>query len=460
MMSKLNIKHILIMVALATVMGSCNIYKSFELPKEGIVGEYAEAKNEAVDSTALGNLSWKQLFTDPQLQGLIQLALDNNVDLKNAKLNVDIAQAQLLGAKLSYLPSLAFNPNGAGASYAGSAMSWTYQLPLAASWEIDIFAKITNAKRKAQANLMQSEAYQQAVRSQIIGAVANTYYALVTLEKQYALYKETAGKWRESVNVMKQMKEAGRYTEVAVVQSIANYNSVMASIPEIEMSIHEMNNTMSLLLNDPTQKWILNLELNPLVLETALEGGVPMSYLAARPDVKSAEQTLAMAYYATNSARAAFYPSLSISALGGFTNLVGGLVTNPGKWFIQLAGQLSAPLFARGQNIQNLKVTKAQQQQAMNNFEHSLLNASADVSDALVKTSKMVEKQRYLKIQVENLEKAVMYNEDLQTLGTTTYLEVLNAQQSLLSSQIQMLTNELTISQASINLYQSLGGAR
>lgn len=456
----MNYKSVVVVVALATTMGSCNIYKSFEMPKEGVANEIAQLQAQPVDSTALGNLTWETVFTDPTLQSLINRALASNVDYNNAKLNIDIAQAQLQGAKLSYLPSVSFNPNGAGSyNQITKNMTWTYQLPLAVSWEVDIFAKITNAKRQAKANLLQSQAYQQAIRSQLIGAVANTYYSLVTLHRQHKLYLQTAEKWKQSVEVMKRMKEAGRYTEVAVVQSEANYNSVLASIPEIELAIHQANNTMSLLLNVTPQEWEVNANAQPLVISSTLNG-VPMSYVAWRPDVMAAEQSLAKAYYATNIARAAFYPSLVISAQGGFTNVLGSMISNPGKWFVDLAGQLTAPIFMRGRNIQNLKVAKAQQEQTMNNFEYTVLSACTDVSNALVTLTKKRSEQQYLKVQVESLDKAVSYNEDLQSLGTTTYLEVLNAQQSLLSSQINMLTNELSISQASINLYQSLGGGR
>ena len=194
---KMNLKLILVMVAFATMTSSCHIYKSFDLPEEGIAGEVAKAQEEPIDSTALGNLSWEQIFTDSDLQYLIRQALDNNKDIKNAKLNVDAAQAQLLGAKLSYLPSLALGPNGAYGKVEGIQHNWTYTLPFSASWEIDIFGKVLNAKRKAKANLMQSEAYEQVVRSQLIGSVANTYYSLVILEKQYKIYVVTAKKWKE-----------------------------------------------------------------------------------------------------------------------------------------------------------------------------------------------------------------------------------------------------------------------
>ena len=458
-MSKHNKSLLLLTMVLAIVTSSCNIYKKYELPQDGITGEYVEALSLPVDSSALGNLPWEEVFTDPILQDYIRRALDNNLDLQNAKLNVDIAHAQLLGAKLSYLPSLAFAPNGSGSSLGGSKMSWGYQLPLSLSWEVDIFGRITNSKRKAKAQLLQSEAYSQAVRSQIIGGVANTYYALVTLNKQLEIYRETAEAWKQSVQVMKDMKEAGRFTEVSVVQSTANYHSVLAAIPNIEMSIHELNNTMSLLLNTARQSWEVNTE-SMITLPCSLQEGIPMSYLAQRPDVKAAEQAFAMSHYATNMARSAFYPSISLSATGGYGTLVGSTIIDPAKWLVNLAGQLTMPLFARGQNIANLKASKAAQQQSLNSFSATLLSAGNEVSNALVTMTKTREAGVNIIKQKENLEKAVEYNKDLLSLGTTTYLEVLTAQQQLLQSQIQVESNKLSINQAAINLYQALGGGR
>ena len=455
------IKLAIMAVVITTAVSSCQTYKKFDLPKNGAAGEYAAAKDEAVDSAAFGNLSWQELFTDPQLRELIAKALENNTDVKNAKLNVDAAQARLLGAKLSYLPSLAITPSGNTSAYEKipSKWNWGYSIPLAVSWEIDIFGRLTNAKRSAKAALMQSEAYQQAVRSQIIGAVANTYYALVSLKRQHALYLETADKWAQSVEVMRQMKEAGRYTEVAVVQSEANYSSILASIPDVELQILQLNNTMSLLVGERAD-WNVNLNAATLMPCAGYDKSIPMSYLAARPDVRAAEQSVATAYYATNIARTAFYPSLSISSNGGFTNILGNTISNPGSWFVQLAGNLVAPLFARGQNIQNLKVAKAQQQQAMNNFEYTLMSACNEVEHAMVTIDQLSKKRVFVANQVYSLSKAVEYNEDLQRLANTTYLEVLTAQQSLLQAQIKQIGTDLSISQATINLYQSLGGGR
>lgn len=443
-----------------TTLGSCNIYKKFEMPQDSaLTEEYVKARQAQPDSTAFGNLRWEEVFTDPVLADLINQALANNKDLRNAKLNIDIAHAQLKGAKLSFFPSLALAPNGAGSSYSGGKFSWTYQLPAAVSWEVDIFGKLLNTKRGAQAALLQSEAYHQAVRSQIIAAVANTYYTLANLEAQLKLSRETAKLWAESVETMKNLKLAGRLNESAVVQSQANYYSILASITDLEVSIDQVNNTLSLLVNTTPQKWSVSPEAT-LVAPTMLREAIPMRELAARPDVRAAEQTLATAYYATNQARANFYPGLNITANGGFTNLIGGFITNPGDWFVQLAGSLTIPIFSRGANIAKLEATKAQQQQALNNFEYTLLSASAEVSDAMTVYEKSAEKETYLAQQVENLEKSVEYTQELLTLGTSTYLEVLTAQQGLLGAQMSQLSTQLSRSQAVINLYQSLGGGR
>ncbi len=444
----------------AVLLSGCHIYKKYETPQtSALTRAYAEARKAPADSAAFGNLLWENVFTDPVLVDLINRALTNNKDLKNAKLNVDIAHAQMKGARLSYLPSVALAPNGAGSSYAGSDISWTYQLPAQVSWEIDIFGKTLNRKRNAEAAYRMSEAYARATRSQIISAVAYNYYAIAAVNSQLELSRSTARSWGESVEVMKNLKLAGRVTEAAVVQSAAQYYSIQASITDLEVQLDQLNNTMSLLLNEMPQNWNITSTLDfktPEIVRSA----IPMAELASRPDVEAAEEALAVAYYATNSARAAFYPGLSITANGGFTNLLGSFVKNPGDWFYQLAGSLTMPLFARGQNIAGLEAAKAQQKQAMNNFEYALLNASAEVSDALTVYQKSAEKELLLIEQVRNLEKSVEYTQDLLQYSTGTYLEVLTAQQSLLGAQTSFISSRLSQARAFINLYQALGGGR
>lgn len=459
-----NIARLSVVTAIGvTMLSSCHIYNKFNMPQDTALNkEYVQAKESAPDSTAYGNLTWQQVFTDPLLQDYINRALANNVNLENARLNVDVARANLLGAKLSYLPAVAINATGAGASYAGSGFtgSWNYTIPMAISWEIDVFGKILNNKRAAGAAVRMQEDYLQAARSQIITGVATCYYTIATLNAQLAISKETSEIWAKNVEIMKDYKEAGRVNQAAVVQSQAQYWSILASITDLETALTQANNTFSLLLNEAPAVWEIPASAR-MEAPQILRDGIAMRELAMRPDVRAAEEGLAAAYYATNSARAAFYPGITITSNGGFTNLLGSFIKNPGDWFIQLAGSLTAPLFSRGQNIARLKGAKAQQQQAMNSFEHTLLSAAAEVNNYCVALENSTEKTAFLTEQVKNLEEAVEATNLLLAYdGKTTYLEVLTAQSSLLNAQMSLLSNELSRQQALINLYQSLGGGR
>lgn len=459
-MKKNHILAAALLIALS--FSSCNIYKKYNLPTQDstIVSDYGRALEEEVDSTSLPYLGWKDIFTDPKLQNLIKLALENNKDLNNARLNVDIAAAQLKGAKLSYFPSLSLNPNGSSASYGGSHMNWSYNIPLAAQWEIDAFAKILNRKRGAKTNLEMMQDYEQAVHSQIVCGVANVYYSLAMLYQQLDLSRRTSEIWKEQVSSMELLKEAGRTNEAAVVQSRANYYNIMGTIPVLENSINQLQNTLSLLLNTYPQVWDVTNTLD-FSIPAQLTNGIPLSYLAARPDVRAAERAFATAYYATNQARTNFYPSIMVSGQGGFTNLLGSIIKNPGDWFISLAGSIVAPIFSRGANIATLEAAKAQQSQALNNFEYAVLSAAADVSDALVSYNKNEEQNKYLQLQVDELEKSVDYTNELFMYNqTTTYLEVLTARSSLLQAQLSCIANWHERAAALISLYQAVGGGR
>lgn len=460
-------KFCLAAAMMAVIFSGCQIYKKYELPVRDsqIVADYQKSVEAVADTTSLPYLGWESIFQDPKLQSLIKLALSNNKDLENARLNVDIARAQLKGAKLSYFPSLAFAPNGGASSMGGNQMSmsslnWSYTIPLSLNWEIDAFAKILNRKRGAQAGMEMAQYYEQAAHSQIVCGVATTYYALVMLTQQLDLTQRTCEIWKEQVETMKLLKDAGRTNEAAVVQSRANLYNIQGTIPTLENQIHQLQNTMSLLLNTYPQDWEVTSQLD-FTIPGQLIDGIPMSYLSVRPDVRAAERSLASAYYSTNSARAAFYPSLVISAQGGFTNLLGAMIKNPGEWFVQLAGQLTAPIFSRGQNIATLEAAKAQQKQALNNFEYAVLNASSEVSNALVSYNKNVERDKYLQLQVDELEKSVEYTNELFMYNqSTTYLEVLTARSSLLNAQLSCIANWHDRVSALISIYQAVGGGR
>lgn len=445
----------------ATALTGCQM-KKFNINQQDstLAQEYARAAQQPVDSASFGNIRWEQVFTDPLLADLIREALAANVDLDNARLNVEVARANMRGARLAYLPSLALAPQGGASSVSnGKLTNWNYTIPLTASWEVDIFGKTLNNKRAAEASYRQAQDYAQAVRSQIIGGVANCYYAIASLQATLEMMEETAEIWKQNVQTMRDFKSIGRTNEAAVMQAEANYYSILASIQDIRTQLHQTNNSLALLLRRQPQKFAIP-ALESFAPPVIAIQGVEMSMLASRPDVRAAEESLAAAYYQTNYARAAFYPGLTITANYGFTNSFGSFIKNPGDWIASLTGSLVAPIFMRGQNIARLQASKAQQKQALNNFEKSVLSAAGEVSDALTLYDNNRRKAELLDKQVEDLIKAQEYTGDLFAAGSATYLEVLTAQTSLLSARTGRINCELAQAQAVINLYQSLGGGR
>lgn len=451
-------KKIVIAILFAFPLSGCHIYRAYECPESVVVSDslYREPVAGA-DTVSLASLSWKELFTDPQLQMLIETGLANNTDLGIARLKVKEAEAQLMTSRLSYLPSVSFTPQGTLTSVDGSKPSKTYNLAVAADWEIDLFGKLLNSKRGAQAALEQSEAYRQAVQTQLVATIANSYYTLLMLDRQLDITRRTADTWTESVRTMKALKRAGQTTEMAVAQTEAGKLSVDASILSLERQINETENSLSTLLGMSPQE-IGRSTLEKQEFPDSLSTGVPLQLLSRRPDVRQCEAQLAVAYYATNSACSAFYPGITLSGSAGWTNAAGAAITNPGQWLLSAVGSLVQPLFNRGKNIANLKIAKAQQEEALLTFRQSLLNAGAEVNDALVQWQ--TARQRILldEQQTASLRSALRSSELLMQHSSQNYLEVLTARQSLLQAELNVAADRFDEIQGVINLYHALGG--
>lgn len=448
-------KKILI-VCFAAAMTSCGIYKNYQRPDVVTDGLYGTA--ETADSTTLGDISWQEMFTDPQLQALIDLALTNNTDLQSAQWRVKEAEATLKSARLAYLPSFNFAPQGTISSFDNGAASKTYSIPVTASWQIDIFGGLTNAKRKAKALYLQSREYQQAVRTQLIASVANLYYTLLMLDSQYEVTKETAAKWEESVRTMREMKAAGMTNEAGVAQYEGSYYGIVASLNDIEYSIRETENSLCSVLGEVPHE-IVRGRLDEQQLPDNLAVGVPVQMLSNRPDIRQAEYSLMQSFYATNAARSALYPSITLSGSAGWTNNA-GVITNPGKLLLSAAGSLLQPIFNANANRANLKIAKAQQEESKLAFQQALLNAGAEVNNALTQCQTARAKTDLRIKQIEAMERAVESTELLMQHSSTTYLEVLTAQQSLLSAQLSQIADQFDEIQGVVNLYQALGGGR
>ena len=445
------------------LLSSCGIYTTYERPSDintdGLYGQDLNEEAVAVDTASIASLSWRELFTDSHLQTLIEHALQSNTDLLSAQQRIKEAEATLSSAKLAYLPSFMLTPQGGVSSFDKSKGSWTYTGIASASWEIDIFGKLTNAKRRSKALYLQSLEYEQAVSTSLIANVANLYYTLLMLDEQYRISEETAVNWRESVRAMRAMMAAGMTNEASVSQSEANCRQVEASLLDLKQQIKEVENSLSILLGE-VPGGIERGHLAGQDFPEDLTVGVPLQLLSRRPDVKSAELSLVSAFYSTNAARSAFYPSITLSGTAGWTNSAGNMIINPGKLLLSAVGALTQPLFNKGLNIAQLKIAKAQQEEAKLAFQQALLNAGSEVNNALTQVQTARGKTELRTGQITSLENAVRSTQLLMQHGTSTYLEVLTAQQSLLSAQLTQVADRFDEIQGIINLYQALGGGR
>lgn len=447
-------KRIIVISLTTCLMAGCGIYKPYSRPDIETEGLYRDVPAE--DTVTIASLSWRELFTDTYLQTIIEKALEQNTDLRIAQLRVEEAEAVLQNARLSYLPSVSLNPEGGISRYDG-ATAKTYNIGASASWEIDIFGKVTNAKRGAKAALESSRAYEQAVHTRLVATIANSYYTLLMLDKQLAVNVRTLEMWEKSVKVLNALKQAGKANDAAVLQAQANRMTLESSVLSIRQNIYETENALSALLAIQSQS-IERGTLEEQKFPEELSVGVPLQLLANRPDIKQAEYNLAQTFYATNAARAAFYPSITLSGTVGWTNNGGGVILNPGKWLLGAIGTLTQPLFNRGTNIANLKIAKAQQEEATLLFRQSLLDAGKEVNDALTAWQTARERVNIDKSQIKILQEAVRKTEILMRNTPTTYLEVLTAQQSLLAAELIEAQDQFEEIQGVISLYHALGG--
>ena len=387
----------------------------------------------------------------------IEKGLERNTNLRVAHIRVKAAEAVLMNARLSYLPSVVLTPDGSISGTEGAKAIKTYNLAASASWEIDLFGKVTNAKREALAALEGSRAYRQAVETQLIATIANSYYMLLMLDRQLIISEQTLITWKETEHSIEALKRAGKSNDAAVLQAKANRLALEESVVSIRKSIRETENGLSALLAD-TSHDIMRGALQKQQFPDTLSAGLPIQLLANRPDVRQAEWNLAQAYYATNAARSAFYPSLTLSGSTGWTNNVGGVVVNPGSWLFSAVGSLMQPLFNKGTNIANLRQAKARQEEALLLFQQSLLDAGKEVNNALTRWQSARIRMDYVNQQIMTLQEAVRKTELLMQHTSTNYLEVLTARQRLLEAELTQAQDKFEEIQGVIDLYHAVGG--
>lgn len=459
-------KYIL-MVITAALLSACSITKKYERPTT-LSTDKLYRDQASANSTTIADMPWQSVFKDEKLNALIQKGLDQNLNLKNAIENIVQSRAVLRQSKLAYYPTLNVDANitrnkqsQAGLNFPPginiNTLTTTHKLGLSSSWEIDVWGKLSSSKRAALASYLATDAAKQAIQTQLISDIANNYFLLLAYDKQLAITEATLASRIKNVETIKALKEGAIVTGAAVVQSEANQHAAEVLIPDLKQSIRETENAINILLGQAPgaiERGVLGTQIIPENIAV----GMPSQLLHNRPDVRQAEFNFRVAFESTNLAKTYFYPSLTLTASTGFSNLeLKDFFSN--SIFYSIIGGLTQPIFNQGLNKMRLTNAQSQQLQAYNNFQQSLLNAGQEVSNALYAYEMAVEKEDSREKQIEALEKAVDFTQQLlEYSSATNYTDVLTSEQNLLAAQLSGVNDNLQKLQAVVNLYRSLGG--
>lgn len=469
---KLRSIHIIVFSLLLFTASSCGLvtkkYEEVQLTEEQNEKLFRDA--DLSDTNSLADLTWQEFFADEQLKSLIQKGLENNYDLRNAILQISSAENILKQHKLAYLPSLDFSPSVTFNKTSKNSLNFppevdinlqttTVSLGFSTNWEIEIWGKLTSAKRSAQASWMASQASKNAVQTALVATIADMYYTLLALDKQLEITQETIEIREKTVEALHDLMEAGNVTGADVVQAESNLYDAQVSLPDLKKAIRELENSLNVLLAQPLQA-IERGKFDDQAINVDIRTGVPTRLLANRPDVQAAEYQFRRAFELTNVAKASFYPALRLtSGAGGISALTTRTLLDPTSIFVNLVGGITQPIFQRGQLKTNHRNAKIAQEQAWNNFEKTLLTAGQEVTDALYAYEMSLEKQEIREKQIEALEKAVEFRMSLLEFSSfTNYTDVLLSEQSLIGAQLGGVNDKLQEFTALIHLYRSLGG--
>lgn len=442
----------------ALALSGCGLYSKYERPQDLPTDAlYTEQTRAGADSLSIASLRWQEFYTDPKLQELISRALTSNNNFRATQLRIAQSEAQLSAARKAFLPSLTLAPQASLTSIDGAKAVQSYQLPLTASWQVDIFGSIRNAKKRAEVALLNSQVYRQAVQSQLVASVANAYYTLALLDAQIAVSRQAITLASESVRTMRAMMQAGRANDAAVSSSEANLAQQEVTLLGLEQQRRAAEGSLNLLLGR-TQIAVDRAGIDTWTAPQSLSVGLPIRLLNNRPDVRQAELALSSSFYLTNAARAAFYPSLTLSGSLGWTNNGAKLFTDPAKVLASAMASLVQPIFQRGQLRANLKVAEAQQEEAKLAFVQALLSAGNEVNTRFSEVQTYRAQAQHLHKRSEALQRSEKATRLLMESGASTYLEVLTAQQGLIAAQLAEYTNRYNEIASTIALYQALGG--
>ena len=467
-------KKIFIFFATSLMLTGCGTFDKYEQKAEAPSNVFGTMQGiKATGNSSIAQMSWREFFTDPKLQKLIEQVLANNTNLNSARIAVEKSEASLKMAKMAYLPSLYFSPQGTLASFDGSAFSKTYNLPLQLSADIDAFGSITNKKRAANAVLFQAQMSEEVIKANLISTTAQQYYMLQVLDRQLEILTMTDSLWNASLETQKSLYENGKAYSTAVSQMESSYLNIKTQIVDARRNIRATENAICKLLAIAPQhidraKWGSSALHHPeaqgdtgqRMFDTQfLKIGVSATMLEQRPDIRMANYAMEEAFYNTQAARATFLPSITLSGTVGWTNSAGSVVVNPGKMFLNLVGQLTQPIFARGKLKGNLKISQLTEEDLQKKYVQTVIDAGNQVNEAIADCQAAREKHQFYHRQVEVLHDAYIGTHELMDNGKANYIEVLTAQENLLSSQLNEAMNMYKGAQAVIALYIALGGA-
>ena len=456
-------KYIAIILA-GLVLSSCGVYKKYKSQNEtpqDLFGSGDSIAQVALNDSSIASISWREFFTDPLLQNLIDSALVRNTDLEEARIAVEQAQASLKAAKLAYLPSLSLNPQASistkmfGTAGNGTGLGYSYNLPLQLDWNIGISGSVTVNKRKAKTVLEQAQASREATQANLIATVAQYYFQLLMLDKELEVLIQTDSLWSESLETEKALWENGQAYSTAVNQMESSCMDVKLQIFDTQRSILSAENAMCRLLR-MTPRPIARHKWGEYRLPERFGTGVPATLLENRPDIKMADQALAEAFYNTALARSQFFPSFSLQGILGW---IGESGADPGAMLLKALASLTQPIFAQGKLVAQLKIAKLNQEEKLGSYVQTVIDAGNQVNEALADCQVAKDKDQLYKRQVVVLQNAYDGTHELMNAGKASYIEVLTAQESLLSAQLNEAENLYDGAKALIGLYIALGGA-
>lgn len=438
------------------LLGSCGLYRKYESKSSIPEDVYGAQKTDTTSNIA--ETEWREMFMDSKLQDLIQNALTNNTEAKTALMRIQRAELSYKASRLAYLPTIAFAPTVQVHKTGSDQAETTYSIAGQARWQLDIFgASTTNSKRKNKASMQYAIDYKQAVECRLISTVATFYYELLSLDKQVEIQQQMIALYEQVYASVETLYETGQYTSPAVHQTRAQLEQLKTDLIDNENSIISVEHSICEILDEPYHH-IARGSLDDATMPAKIGTGIPADLLRLRPDVRAAERNIEIAYYDVQLAKGAMYPAISFTVNGGWERLAEGQFLDPKVWFIQGIGSLVQPIFQGGRLRANLKISKIDQQIAVEEFRQTVIKAGHEVTNALSKYQMALDKDPHIEASVQALTEAVAANQELMNHGTSTYLEVLTSLQELLQAKNVQVTNKAAGLKALVELYSALGG--